>query len=66
MILAGEYARPALELRHLTENFALFVVLALVAGSAFWSVLHRRRWMWVAQGGMWATVLLLGVYYWPK
>ena len=66
LILAADYARPAQEMRHLVETLGLFVLLASVAGSAFWAVLHRRRWLWHAQAGMWLTVVGLGLYFWPK
>ena len=66
LILAGDYPRPALELRRLVESLALFLVLATVSGSAFWAVLFRRQWLWYAQAGMWLAVLGLGLYYWPK
>lgn len=65
LILASDYARPALELRHLARDMALFLTLALVSAGAFWSELNRRRWKWHAQAGMWLVVLALGLYYWP-
>ncbi len=66
LILGSDYPRPALEMRRLVENVGLFALLASVSGSAFWSVLFRRDWRWYAQAGMWLTVLLLVLYYWPK
>lgn len=66
LILGGEYPRPALEMRNLVHSLALFVVLASVSASAFWAILHRKRWIWHAQAAMWLTVFGLGLYYWPK
>ena len=66
VILGGEYPRPVLEMRNLMHSFALFLLLASVAGSAFWAILHRKHWIWHAQAAMWLTVAGLGLYYWPK
>ena len=65
LILGSDYARPGLEMHRLLQTLALFFSLAAVSSSAFWSVLNRRRWQWLAQAGMWSVVLGLGLYYWP-
>ena len=66
LILGSDYPRPVLEMHRLAQNLALFALLAAVSGSAFWSVLVRRPWRWYAQAGMWLTVGLLVLYYWPR
>lgn len=56
--LLGEYAP-------LVRAIVLFAVLAAVAGTAFVGLQQKRRWRWLAQGAMWATLAAIAWSYWP-
>jgi hypothetical protein len=66
LILRGRHPEFDDELVPLMRSSAWFVCLAVVAGASLLGVLRARRWRWLAFGGMWATVVLIGVFYWPK
>ena len=66
VVLAGEHPRLGIEAYRLLASFGLFLTLALVSSAAFWGVLRKRRWMWVAQAATWLAVVAIARFYWPR
>jgi hypothetical protein len=66
LILRGQHPEFNDELVPLLRSSAFFVCLAVVAGTSLNGVLRARRWQWFAFAGMWTTVIVIGVFYWPK
>ena len=64
--VSGDYPSLAREYGHLVRSFLLFLGLAFVSGYAFMGTLRQQRWLWLAQGGTWLTIVALGLYYWPR
>ena len=66
VVLAGEHPRLGTEAYRLLASFGLFLSLALVSSAAFWGVLRKRPWMWVAQAATWLAVVAIARFYWPR
>ena len=68
MFLLVSSDHPALvqEYRPLVHAVILFGLLAVVAGLAFFGLQKRRRWRWLAQGAMWASLAAIAWSYWPS
>jgi hypothetical protein len=65
-VLRSEYPRLDAELPALLGSLALFAVLTIVAGAAFYGQIRRALWRWLAH-----TVLFIGLafaawFYWPR
>jgi len=43
----------------------IFGLLTVAAALAFIGLQRGRPWRWLAQGGMWLALVLVGIYYWP-
>ena len=65
LILGDDYPRLQYEFHGLLVSFAIFLTMtAISAWSFYWMIRdHQRRYL--AQGAMWAALLLVGLYYWP-
>lgn len=49
----------------LWQSIALFSLLTVVSALSFVALLKKRRWWWLAQLFLWATVALIGRVFWP-
>lgn len=54
------------EFSPLAGSVALFALLTAISAGSFVGLVKLSRWRWWAQAAMWATLLAVGVYYWPS
>lgn len=66
LLVSSDHPSLVQEYRPLVRAVILFAVLAAVAGSAFFGLQKQRRWRWLAQGAMWATLAVIAWSYWPS
>jgi hypothetical protein len=68
VFLAVSSDHPALleEYAPLLRGIVLFGILAAAGGIAFVGLQKKRRWRWVAQCAMWATLAAIAWSYWPS
>jgi len=65
-VLRGDHPRFAAELPEVARAFAMFLVLAIVAGTGFIGTVKERGWRHASLGLLWIGLLLAGWYYWPS
>jgi len=66
LVLKGEHPRFGAELPPLIRSSAVFAVLAFASGASLYSTLKELPWRWIAQTGMWFTLLGVIAVYWPE
>ena len=64
-ILGDEYPRVESESRALVGNLALFMFLTVIAALSFFAMVKNHRLRYACQLLLWASVGVVGVYYWP-
>jgi uncharacterized membrane protein len=65
LVVSSDHPALLEEYAPLVRAVVLFGVLAAVAGAAFIGLQKKRRWRWLAQGAMWATLAAIAWSYWP-
>lgn len=66
LLVSSDHPSLTQEYGPLVRAIVLFGLLAAVAGAAFVGLQKRRRWRWLAQGAMWATLAAIAWSYWPS
>lgn len=65
-VLSGlDQPRIADEFDPLAASVAMFAILTAFSGASFIAEVKERAWRWYAQLAMWATLIAIGLYYWP-
>jgi hypothetical protein len=65
LLVSSDHPSLIQEYAPLVRAIVLFGLLAAVAAAAFIGLQRRRRWRWLAQGAMWATLAAIAWSYWP-
>lgn len=66
VVLSGKHPEFSREMPTLLKFSVFFMLLAAIAGTAFYGLQKELRWRWLAQGAMWGTVALIAWYGWPE
>lgn len=66
LLLPEFHERLSGEFLPLGKAIAWAVLLTATSASAFWSQVKKRPWRVYALLAMLATMLVVGVYYWPE
>lgn len=64
-LIGAEQPAMQREIPALRTSTAIFFVLSLVAGAAFYAQLVTKGWRWLALALLAALLLATGIYYWP-
>jgi hypothetical protein len=65
LILGDDYPRLGAEFRGLITSFSIFLVMTLISGASFYSLIKELRTRQLAQAAMWLGLAGVGWFYWP-
>jgi hypothetical protein len=65
LILGDDYPRLGYEFRGLVTSFSIFLIMTLISGMSFYSLIKEMRTRYLAQAAMWLGLAGVGWFYWP-
>ena len=65
LILGDEYPRLQREFEPLLESLGIFVGMTVISAASFYGLIKNHSFRYLAQGCMWAGLVLTGWFYWP-